>query len=398
MGEDKLIKECYRRSIGLLRKNTGKYGVTAATTGKLAKSRRYHLLFARDISICALGMAASGDKMLMETAMAGLKTMADYQTAYGQIPSSVDVSAGQAHFHHLGSIDSGLWWLIAIEFMAGLGEADFKLSLLPRIKSTFQWLHCQDTNSDGLLAQGEAADWADERLSSGRVLFTNALWHWALTLYGMANEAELAADGLNTLFLPHNKSAQDSLFISRDSYHRSKELKIVRDCVDKVPYYLFYVAYRYASDRCDVFGNSLAIISGAADGDRAKQIVRYFRRKRLDRRYPIQVLTPPVKKNDFDWRPQLGQYGGQNDPYCYLNGGIWPMAGAFYAMALHKAGEKKEAQKALAGVAAANELNNWEFNEWLHGKTGEPMGIPGQSWNAGAFLLAYHCLNGDVKI
>ena len=398
MSEGKLIKECYLRSIELLGKNTDKYGISAAAPGKLSKSRRYHLLFARDIAICAMGMAASGDKKLMESACAGLKTVSDFQTKHGQIPSSVDMAIGQAQFHHLGSIDSGIWWLIAVEYISRLGNKDFKISLLPRINNAFHWLHCQDTNCDGLLAQGEAADWADERLSCGRVLFSNILWYWALALYGITSEAELAADGLNTLFLPYNKLAKDSIFMSRDPYHRNKELKIVRDCVDKVPYYLFYIAYRFASDRCDVFGNCLAILTGVADKDRAKQIVNYFRRKRLARRYPIQVLTPPVMKNDFDWRPQLLKYGAQSTPYHYQNGGIWPMVGAFYAMALHKAGEQKEAQAALAGIAAANQLNDWEFNEWLHGRTGEPMGVPGQSWNAGAFLLAYHFLNGEIEI
>ena len=32
------------------------------------------------------------------------------------------------------------------------------------------------------------------------------------------------------------------------------------------------------------------------------------------------------------------------------------------------------------------------FNEWLHGKTGKPMGEPYQAWSAGTYLYAYECV------
>jgi hypothetical protein len=43
-----------------------------------------------------------------------------------------------------------------------------------------------------------------------------------------------------------------------------------------------------------------------------------------------------------------------------------------------------------------NSVNNWQFNEWFHGLTGEPMGMPGQSWNAASFLLAAMSLKDKV--
>jgi hypothetical protein len=30
----------------------------------------------------------------------------------------------------------------------------------------------------------------------------------------------------------------------------------------------------------------------------------------------------------------------------------------------------------------------WEFNEWLHGQSGRPMGFAGQSWSAAMYLFA----------
>ena len=52
----------------------------------------------------------------------------------------------------------------------------------------------------------------------------------------------------------------------------------------------------------------------------------------------------------------------------------------------------------LERLALLNGINDWEFNEWFHGKTGKPMGMPGQSWNAAAFLLAFHILTGSFRL
>jgi glycogen debranching enzyme len=78
----------------------------------------------------------------------------------------------------------------------------------------------------------------------------------------------------------------------------------------------------------------------------------------------------------------------QNLPHQYHNGGIWPFVGAYWVMVLAQLGRTKEAQQALARLAAVNALDGWRFTEWLHGRTAAPMGTAGQSWNAATYLLA----------
>jgi hypothetical protein len=86
----------------------------------------------------------------------------------------------------------------------------------------------------------------------------------------------------------------------------------------------------------------------------------------------------------------------QNLAWQYHNGGIWPFVGAFWAATFAEQGARARAQRELANVARANRLGNWAFNEWLHGATHQPAGMPGQSWNAAAFLLACACLEQRV--
>ena len=52
----------------------------------------------------------------------------------------------------------------------------------------------------------------------------------------------------------------------------------------------------------------------------------------------------------------------------------------------------EQARAELTKLARACAVRNWAFTEWLHGKTLSPRGMPGQSWNAAAFLMAEHAV------
>lgn len=396
---EKIIAKCYKRSVDLLRSNSNKYGVMAASGSAVAKKKLYVNIFGRDASICTLGMVASGNKKLMAIAKQSLKTLAQYQTELGEIPATVNPATGQRSFYFLGSIDSTLWWLLAIDFYHRHSkDKQLKLKLLRNIKLAIRWLEYQDQNNDGLLEEGESSNWTDDMPDNGRTLYSNVLWYQVLGQYGLKQKQKLVGDGLNTLFLPHVAQSKRSQFIKRDPHHRHKELVNIQEFVDNVPYYLHYVSYRYASDRLDVYANSLAILFNVAQKARAQAIARSMRNVKVSRKYPVQVLVPPIFPEDHDWRPYLDRDECANKPFGYHNGGIWPYVGGFYAMALKKAGKVKLAEEELKKLAQANQVNGWEFNEWFHGKSGKPMGMIGQSWNAGTFLLAYHYLQGEIDL
>ena len=55
----------------------------------------------------------------------------------------------------------------------------------------------------------------------------------------------------------------------------------------------------------------------------------------------------------------------------------------------------REAKSALEQLAMANykgKKYEWEFNEWLHGATGNPMGYEKQAWSASMYIFAYNCV------
>ena len=71
------------------------------------------------------------------------------------------------------------------------------------------------------------------------------------------------------------------------------------------------------------------------------------------------------------------------------------MIGGFYVAALVRQKKFSKAKKQLERLALANKQGKetqWEFNEWLDGKTGKPKGGVYQAWSAGSYLFAYHCV------
>ena len=113
--------------------------------------------------------------------------------------------------------------------------------------------------------------------------------------------------------------------------------------------------------------------------------------------YPVRVVTRPIKQNSSLWRPYMARHR-QNFVWQYHNGGIWPMVGGFWIAALVAAGRIDQAKVELMKLARVCALRNWAFTEWLHGKTLAPRGMPGQSWNAAAFLMAEHAVSAGKTL
>ena len=382
--EHELIDSCRTRAIALLLRNSSPHGILAATPGTRANARGYSAVFARDAAVCALGMAVSGEPTLERDAATALLTLASHQAGNGQIAKYVDAQSKEADFWYLGCIDATLWWLIALDFLdRRAAHSGLRAQLRRQVEGALTWLSCQEHQRFGLLQQNEASDWADIMPRSGFVLYTNALWYSVKRLYTVA-DAERTLVNFNHLFYPFSSEIAD--------YRRARLLThYVRNRARNRELYLSFVNFSFWGEEGDVFGNLLAILLGLADGAATRRILRALERDNVHDPYPVRVVCDPILETDRLWRPYMGRHR-QNLAWQYHNGGIWPFVGGFYAAALAEQGERARAQGALAALAGACSLNGWQFNEWLHGRTLEPMGMAGQSWNAASFLLAHHCL------
>ncbi|MEO6147910.1 MAG: glycoside hydrolase 100 family protein [Sulfuriferula sp.] len=383
-----LLQDCLHESRQLLLRNLTPHGIRAASHSPQAEQRRYTRVFGRDAAICALGMLVSGDAELQRGAKAGLTTLAHHQAENGQIPKYVDPDADQADFWYLGCIDATLWWLIAIKLYARHVPSDpIEDVLAPQIAQALVWLRCQEHPQIFLVRQDEASDWADIMPRSGFVLYSNALWYYVKRLYELPHAQETKFH-FNHLFYPFSNQMPD--------YRRLRLLThYVRNGAKRGELYLSFVNFSFWGEEGDVFGNLLAILFGLADDGPANRILHALQQASVNQPCPGASVLNPISVTDPLWRSYMGRHR-QNLEFQYHNGGAWPFIGGFWSMALAALGKTLPAAQLLDQLARVNAINNWQFNEWFHGKTGEPSGMPGQSWNAAMFLLAHHALTNKV--
>lgn len=387
--KNNIIEICYQKSVDLLIKNSTLFGVKASSSSRKAKSRNYLSIFGRDASICAIGMAISGNKKLIQSAKNSLVSLSKMQAKNGQIPNYVKPELSKVDFWYLGCIDATLWWLIAIKHFSYFTQnKQLEKTLTLKISKAINWLLAREHQQFFLLEQNEASDWADIMPRSGYVLYTNALWIWVKRLYKINNLTK-TVESFNYVFYPWQKIPK--------KYYRGKKFFYYLKQIKKRKYLLSFANYGFGGEEIDVYGNILACLTKAVNEKIRKNIIKQLIGDKIDYPYPVKACLKPIAENSKFWREYM-KIHKQNYPNQYHNGGTWPFIGSFWAIALNEIDKKKLAEQTLTKLAEANKINNWQFNEWLNGLTGKPQGMYGQSWNAGTFILAYHLIKNNNKL
>lgn len=384
----------------------------------------YPQVWARDSMITLLGASLIKDQKVKQSLKSSLETLAKYQTELGCVPNSVNVKNKAINMR--STMDGNSWYIIG-HYLYYLAYKD--LAFLKKYYSSIQksilWMRYQDSNACGLLEMQEAADWKDLFVTRGNGLYINVLFSQALScggkiaeICGKAEEAKfykkLSEDmkkKINERFwLEKPKGDLESVFIESQTVKlfcpppKVGRRKLIETewwkyaylealaKLHSLPFYLSYISFHDYGDWFDAFGNLAAIIFGIADKEKSEIILNYISQAGIAIPYPIKATYPTQRPGYKDWR-EYYKSNNLNLPHHYHNGGIWPFLGGFYVAALVKMARFKEAEQQLIKLAEANQLGKtqqWEFNEWLHGKYGLPMGIEKQAWSAGMYIYAYN--------
>jgi len=282
---------------------------------------------------------------------------------------------------------------MAIAFLDAQGRPAGGAALRKRhargIAKAIQWLLAQEHQRFFLLQQNEASDWADIMPRSGFVLYTNALWYFVKQLFSVPHAAA-TLENFNGLFHPFSAKLAE--------YRRARLLNeyVLKKGRDR-DLYLSFVNFSFWGEEGDVFGNVLAVLLGLSGAQATRRTLDALSAARANDPFPVRAVTRPIKRRSSLWRPYMARHR-QNEVWQYHNGGIWPMVGGFWIAALAAAGRGAQAEENLIGLARACAVRNWSFTEWLHGKTFAPRGMPGQSWNAAAYLMAEHAVYSGEKL
>ena len=344
----------------------------------------YEATWARDSMITSLGAAMVGTKFKKSFA-SSIALLSKNQSELGQIPNCVgSYNLDRKSDVTFNTIDSNLWYLIGHQVYArAYGSKKLLRKYRKNIDRALLWLRYQDPDELGVLAQQPTMEWMDAFPHKyGYVTNTNALYYLVLNLYGKKIEAKNLADIMNG-----KKAKYVSLWDKSLGYYYPWGWKN-------------HDRYREHAEWFDSLANLLAVVGGLATPAYTKRILSRIIKEKIASPYPCKVIWPPLEKSGAEWHDYYEAMGENCQPYHYLNGGIWPFCGGFYVAALVKTGEMKKAEVALEDLAKANlraaEIRDlkgkYEFNEWLHGQTGEPTGEPYQAWSAGMYLYAYECV------
>jgi len=430
--EDELVETALEKAEVVLEGNEGKLGLLGARNA-------YQQVWARDAAISGLGLLLSRRPKAQQVFARSFETLQRFQSPLGNIPhcvgfpnpndpalfalkqvmkqkgvpASPSVVEPEADTAHSGCVDSSLWYILGRYYQHKVTKnTNILRESWASMERAFLWLRYQDSNECGLLEVHEAMDWADLFANRYNVLYDNVLYYaCAQSMRSMAEA--LGKDGaayqqtaddirkkVNLLLWVGPEQERDLDWVLRHRREWLYPIRITDVVLVQRPYYLPYMAFRDYGDRCDVLGNLLAILFGVADQTKAERILDYIEQTGLASPHPIRVLHPVVNPGDKDWR-EYYRLRNLNQPYQYHNGGIWPFVGGFYVAALAKAGHVDEAKGQLARLAALNQCgrkSEWEFNEWFHGQSGRPMGFAYQSWSAGMYIYAYHCVKSGFPI
>jgi hypothetical protein len=330
--------------------------------------------YTRDLLISSLGVLVTGNETLMEGLERVLRTLARNQTPLGHIPSLVHDREDRG-----ASDTTPLFLLAAALFRQATGRKAF---LAAAVEKALTWMRYQSPADRGLVAQLPTSDWRDEQWVLGYGLYVNTIVYSYLRFHGRRAEAETVR-GLMRRFT-----------VTGERQHRHVHEGLA---VKRKPYYALWSYKVHSSERFDLLGNSLAILSGIASPSRAVDLVDWIEEecRALRRSGMLALDLPPnlfpyIREQDPDWRPRYANY---NRPGEYHNGGVWPFICAFYVAALVAAGRFGLAQERLAAltdaVRPAREARvRFGFNEWLRAQDGAAMGQDWQSWSAAMYLYA----------
>jgi hypothetical protein len=334
--------------------------------------------YTRDIMISSLGILITTNKKLIDSLRKSLVTVAKNQSRLGHIPSLVHDSTDR------GSSDCTPLFLMAVGiFRKVTGESDF---LDEAVRKSMTWMEYQSPSNRVIVNQLPTSDWRDEQWVLGYGLYVNTVVYSYLRLFGQNERADLLREMMGRFTV---KGDRQNRHVHEGLVLRHK------------PYYALWSYKVYRSERFDLLGNSLAILSGIASSSRAKELISWIETEceSLQKNEDLVVQLPPnffpyIRPGDPDWLPRYEKY---NQPGEYHNGGVWPFVCGFYVAALVAAGRFNLAEKKLIALTelvrpARSADVEFGFNEWIRAQDGTPQGEDWQSWSAAMYIYAAACV------
>ncbi|WP_081211232.1 glycoside hydrolase 100 family protein [Salegentibacter sediminis] len=334
--------------------------------------------YTRDLMLAILGVAVSGNSNLIASYRKVLEKLSETQSEKGHIPSLANDKEDR------GASDTTPLFLLGVGiYRKLLGDPPF---LKEAVEKALLWMEYQSPTDQYLVAQQPTSDWRDEQWVLGYGLFVNTIVYSYLRILGHHKRADALRKEMGRFTISAKKM-----------HHYVHEGLVLKH----KPYYALWSYKVLGSERFDLLGNSLAILSGLSAPSRSRKMITWIEKEceAMEISGDLAVDLPPnffpfIKPRDLDWHER---YSSFNLPGDYHNGGIWPFISGIYIAALVAAEKYSLAEKKLLELTRIVSMSRdpeleFGFNEWIKAQDGTPKGQDWQTWSAALYLYAAHCV------
>jgi hypothetical protein len=367
---DPLAADVLPRARALLHELAGPHGLHASA----ATTANYRAIFARDAVMAGIAGLLLEDPVISGGLVRSLALLRDTQGPAGQVASNVaprDAAAPAVSYGTLvPRLDSASWYVLgaALAVQAGAVPAAAHREAVAR---AIALLDALEYNGRHLLYVPAGGNWADEYVTEGYTLVDQALRAWALDHAARAFDVPGWAA----------KSAAIGAVVTE---------RFAPDAGEP-PHPMAAVAPTRRQGMFDLAGCTLLALSGRAPA-LAEPALDWIDAHFLAHGTLPPVFHPVIAPGDADW-DALTHYhlhGFRNAPHEYHNGGIWPIWLGWLGVALAQRGRRDAVERLTRAVGLAlDRAAPFDFEEYLHGQSGRPLGTPRMAYSAtGLWLLA----------
>jgi glycogen debranching enzyme len=239
--------------------------------------------------------------------------------------------------------------IAAEDYVLKSGDIGFARENLVSLEKSIKWLAETDKNGNFLVEEGNYAGWTDSVKKEGEVLYTNVCYYRSLK--SLSNLAEIvdqpAKAQIYSMWADIVKSKIDETLWLEDGYYA--------DWVNGG------TKYKYFSTE----GNTLAILWGVADDEKAKQILTYAEEKNIRNGFGAQTTKPIY---DLKLISPINILVGIEDYHSDIR---WLWVSCLYAQALDEQGFTNESEVLLTEIS--DKIIEYDQVYEVYEPSGEPV-------------------------
>ncbi len=374
----------YKKAIALLHKVSSPVGFLAAAQ----QEDNYCRVWARDSVVCGLAALLTGDDALINTFKKSLETIWAKQHSSGFLPSNVDVKNNTVSYGGtVGRVDTAAWAIIGLcMYSMRRNDHAFATSFETQVHKAFAVMDVWEFNGKHLMYVPQSADWADEYIQHGYILFDQLLRLWALQLAAkvFANDDYLKKAVVVKKVIQHNffYRKEEEYWYANNMLHQKE------NAAQQFWWMGFNPSQIYT--QWDLQANALALLLNIGNEAQNNAVTNYVAGLLQKDNSMIASLSPAIKNSDWQMNELKNNfaYRFRNKPGEFHNGGLWPVWNGWMCAALKFHKKENIQQQLQQQIVQRITENNFEMNECYHAQTQAACGVRECAWSAAGVIMA----------